>query len=384
MTSVARLSRLLDLLSQDPRNPSLLAEIADQQLQLADWAAAKSTLTQLLELQPGDPLSRYRLAVAERHGNDAARARSLLQDLVDQGHSHPAILQELARSHAQLGDWGLVIPTLISLNASELPPQECDAVRLLRLRAHHRLGDLEDAVAEARAWQTERGLDVPLQGQAAIATLLLDAQLLDEAEQLLSSVDADVVNSHAELATANGYVELGSGQLDGALEHFAKSTQLEPQLGRAHLGRGLALATKGDVQQAIEALKTAVSVTPEHLGSWHTLAWMQLLAKDIDGAAASFEAALVRDPNFGETHGGLGLIAALRGDKQVSERYLRTALKLDSSSMNVMVARTVLERGSGSLDEPVLSQALDLVMRLATKRNPAMKTILTKMVGGSR
>ncbi len=384
MTSVARLSRLLDLLSQDPRNPSLLAEIADQQLQLADWAAAKSTLTQLLELQPGDPLSRYRLAVAERHGNDAARARSLLQDLVDQGHSHPAILQELARSHAQLGDWGLVIPTLSSLRTSELPPQECDAVRLLRLRALHRLGALEEAAAEARAWQAERGRDVPLQGQAAIATLLLDAELLDEAAQLLSTIDSEALNGHAELATAKGYVELGSGQLDGALAHFTKSTQVQPQFGRAHLGRGLALAAGGNVEQAIQALKTAVQVTPEHLGSWHTLAWMQILAKDIDGAAASFEAALARDPNFGETYGGLGLIAALRGDRQASERHLRVAAKLDRASMNVMVAQTVLERGAGGLDETVLGQALDRFMGMATKRSPTMKTMLMKMIRGTR
>ena len=56
MTSIARLSRLLDHLAQDPRNTSLLADIADQQLLLGDWAAAKSTLTQLLDLQPDDPL----------------------------------------------------------------------------------------------------------------------------------------------------------------------------------------------------------------------------------------------------------------------------------------------------------------------------------------
>lgn len=378
MTSIARLSRLLDHLAQDPRNTSLLADIADQQLLLGDWAAAKSTLTQLLDLQPGDPLSRYRLAVAERHTDEHDKALSLLRELVEQGHGHPAVLQEIARCHAQLGDWGAVVPALSGLNASELSSEEGDAVRLLRIRAHHHLGALEEALVEAKAWQSERGRGLPVQGQAAIATLLLDAEQVDEAAQLLANIDPKSKDSHAELAAASGFVELGAGQLDGALARFTQSAQVEPQFGRAHLGLGLTLAAQGQFQNAIDALQAAVRVSPDHLGSWHALAWMQLLTKDIDGAAASFAAAMERDQNFSETHGGLALIAALRGDKQAGEHHLRAASKLDALSMNAMVARTVLERGSAALDEALLGQALDRFMGLATKRNPAMKTMLMK------
>lgn len=381
--TVDRLSRLLDYLAHDLRNTSLLGDVADEQLRMGDWAAAKSTLLQLLEVQPGDALTRYRLAVAERASGDGAKAVALLHELVSEGHAHPAVLQELARSQAQQGNWAAVCPTLADLNATELPPGEGDAVWLLRIRAHHHLGALNDALAEAQAWEAGRGAALPLQGRAAIATLLLDAERIDDAARLLAQLDADAIGGHAELAAAAGFVELSQGQAGSALERFAQSAQVEPRLGRAHLGLGLALASQGQLPQAMEALKVAVEVAPSHLGSWHALAWLQLLGNDLDGAAASFEGALAQDENFGETHGGLALVAALRGDREAGERHLRTAAKLDARSTNVLVAKTVLERGPTAIDPKWLARALERFMGATASRNPQVQSMLDRMVGRS-
>lgn len=172
MHALERLSRLLDYLAQDPRNPSLLSDIADTQLQLGEWRSARSTLAQLLDIRLGDALTRYRLAVAERADGNLPEALSWLQDLINEGHAQPALQQELARCHAQLGNWEDALASLQGLNPSTLPPDEHDAVRLLRIRACHHLALLEEALAEATQWQAERGSDVPLNGQAAIVTLL--------------------------------------------------------------------------------------------------------------------------------------------------------------------------------------------------------------------
>ncbi|MFT7724446.1 MAG: tetratricopeptide repeat protein [Roseateles sp.] len=377
--AIDRLNRLLDYLAQDPRNPQLLADVADLQLQLGDWGAAKSTLQQQLQRQPGDALARYRLAVAERAVGNAAEALPLLQALISEGHAHAAVVQELARCHAQQGNWSAVVSELASQEATKLPPDDADAVRLLRIRAQHHLGDLEAALAESRAWQAGRGHALPVQGWAAIATLLLDAERMDDAAQLLAQAGAEAIQGNAELAAAAGFVELGRGQLDGALGHFVRSTSIEPRMGRAHLGQGLVLAAQGDMSRAIEALKVAVEVSPDHLGSWHALAWMQLLSRDVEGAAASFQSALSRDDNFGETHGGLALVAALRGDRQSSERHLRTASKLDAASVNAMVARMVLEHGPGMLDSELLGRALDRFVGSTAGSNPALQAMWARM-----
>lgn len=379
MTAFDRLNGLLDHLAQDPRNPALLADVADLQLQLGDWAAAKASLQQLLNAKPGDAQARYRLAVAERAAGDAAKAASLLQALIVEGQAHPVVLQELARCRAQQGDWAAVCPTLQALEAAELPPDQGDAVRLLRVRARHHQGELKEALAEARLWQAERADALPLQGRAAIATLMLDLERVDEAAQWLAPIDKEAIESDGELAAAAGFVALSQGKLEEALQRFSSSERASPRLGRAYLGSGLCRAAQGNLPEAVQALKRAVDVAPGHLSGWHALAWMQLLSEDVEGAAASFQAALAQDDNFGESHGGLALIAALRGDREAAERHRRTALKLDPNSTNALVAQAALERGPGALDAELLQRTLGRFTRVVALRNPALHAMLARV-----
>lgn len=374
--TLARLSRLLDYLAQDPHNPSLLGEVADEQMSQGEFAAARATLQHLLARQPGDAHTRYRLAVATRASGDAAAAALALQALLTEGHTHPAVRQELARAHGQQGDWAAVLAALEVLQAGALPPPEGDAVWLMRIRAHHHLGHLEDGLAQARDWEAARAGNLPLSGRAAIATLMLDAEQLDGAARVVSGVQAQLVASHAELATAAGFVRLAAGEAREAMAHFTQSAQRDPGSGRAHLGLGLALASQGELPRALDALRAAVAATPSHLGSWHALAWVQLLQDDLPGAQASFEQALAQDDTFGETHGGLALIAALRGEVAASERHLRTASRLDPQSTHVLVTRAVLERGPQQAGASWLAPALQRFMGVAAARNPALQAML--------
>ncbi|PTT75267.1 hypothetical protein DBR42_29295, partial [Pelomonas sp. HMWF004] len=154
----------------------------------------------------------------------------------------------------------------------------------------------------------------------------------------------------------------------------------QPLLGRAHLGLGLAAAYAGDLPRAIEALRAATTATPTHLGSWHALAWLQMLSQDLAGAQASLEAALAQDANFGETYGGLALLAALRGDREAAEAHLRTGTRLDPQGVNVTVARVALQQGGGPLDARVLEPALHRFMGLASARSPAMQALMAQMM----
>lgn len=376
----ARLSRLQGYLAQDAGNVQLLGDVADLQLQLGQWDDAKATLMTLLAAAPTDPTTRYRLAVAERALGRADAAQPLLAALVTEGHAHPAVLQEMARSEAQLGRWDLVLQTLAPLDALVLPPDEADTVRLLRIRASHHLGDLQAALDEAGSWRRSRGAGLPTSGLAAIATLQLDAERLDDAAALVGSATPEQLAGSPELATAAGFVELSRGRADSARALFHRSAAQQPALGRAHLGLGLAAAHAGDLQRAVEALKAATAATPGHLGSWHALAWMQMLSQDYAGADASLRAALAQDANFGETHGGLALLAALRGDRHAAEQHLRTGTRLDPRGVNVMVARLVLEQGAGALDARVLAPALQRFLGLAATQNPAMRELMARML----
>lgn len=376
----ARLTRLQDYLATDVGNVQLMGDVADLQLQLGQWDEAKATLAQLLVLAPADAAARYRLAVAERATGQASAAQALLSGLVAEGHAHPAVLQELARSEAQLGHWDAVLKVLEPLDATALPAEEADTVRMLRVRAWHHLGELQAGLAEAEAWRLARGEQLPVLGRAALATLHLDAEQLDSAAALVAGATPEQLAGNAELATAAGFIELSRGHADAARALLSQGAQQQPSLGRAHLGLGLAAAYAGDMPRAIEALKAAVAATPSHLGSWHALAWMQMLSHDLAGAEASLKSALAQDANFGETHGGLALLAALRGDREAAEQHLRTGTRLDPRGVNVTVARVALQQGGGQLDARVLGPALQRFMGLAAAQSPGMQDLMARMM----
>jgi len=376
----ARLGRLQSYLAGDEHNVQLLGDVADLQLQLGLWDAAKTTLARLLEKSPTDATARYRLAVAERATGRAAAAQPLLAGLVAEGHSHPAVLQELARSEAQLGHWDATLKTLAPLDAGTLSADEADAVRLLRIRALHHLGDLKAGIAEAEAWQRARGANLPTLGLAAMATLHLDAEQIDSAAALVARASPEQLADNAELATAAGFIELSRGNADAAQALLVQGAQQQPSLGRAHLGLGLTAAYAGDLPRAVDALKAATAATPSHLGSWHALAWMQMLNQDLAGAEASLQAALAQDPNFGETHGGLALLAALRGEREAAEQYLRAGTRLDPRGVNVLIARVALQEGGGALDARVLGPALQRFMGSAAAQSPVMQDLMARLM----
>jgi len=378
----ARLSRLQGYLAGDASNAQLLGDVADLQLQLALWADAKATVARLLALAPADATTRYRLAVAERATGNAEAAQPLLAGLVTEGHSHPAVLQELARCEAQLGHWAAVQTALAAVDAATLPVDEADAVRLLRVRALHHQGDLKAALAEAEAWCATRGADLPTLGLAAMAMLHLDAEQLDSAAELVASASPEQLAGNAELATAAGFIALSRGHADAAQALLSQGARQQPSLGRAHLGLGLAAAYAGDLPRAIGALLAATAATPSHLGSWHALAWMQMLGQDFTGAEASLQAALAQDATFGETHGGLALLAALRGDREAAQTHLRTGTRLNPLGVNVIIARVALEQGSGPLDARVLEPALHRFMGLAAARSPTIQGLMAQMMRG--
>lgn len=378
--ALQRLERLRGYLQHDPGNLALLADVSDLQLHEGQWDAAKGTLLQIMEAEPDNALARYRLAVAERALGNVQQALHQLQILMQTGFNAPVVRLEAASAHAQAGDWATAAKQLEDLNAEALPNTLGDSVWLLRLRAYHHQGDLEAALKEAESWQRARPVNsMPVTGLAAMATLNLDAGRLDALAQVLGHCKESQRDGNAELLAAEGFLALSEGETALAAEHFARSSKLQPNGGRSSLGSGLALAMQGNHQQAIAALHEATRVAPTHLGSWHALAWIQLLNNDIAGAAASFAGALEQDRNFGDTHGGLALIAALRGQKSAAAEHLAIARRLDRRSMNAVLAQLLLEQGGSSFSDPSFLQ--DGLKKFLDQSGEDAVGILAKVLG---
>ena len=81
---------------------------------------------------------------------------------------------------------------------------------------------------------------------------------------------------------------------------------------------------------------------PNHIGTWHLLAWTHLMKNNIDQAKDAFDKAYDLDRNFGETHGGLASIYALQGNKELAEKHIKIANRLDPLGFSSIYAQMVL------------------------------------------
>jgi len=98
-------------------------------------------------------------------------------------------------------------------------------------------------------------------------------------------------------------------------------------------------------------LHMAVIAMPDHIGTWHALAWTELLLGDITAAEKSYQSGYDLDRNFADSHGGLALIHALKGRKEEAEQSIKRALRLNSTCITAHYAQTLLLADAGQENE---------------------------------
>lgn len=370
-----RIERLRAFLATDPANLKLLADLADVLFDAGRPDDAREVAQQALKLVPGDAHWQYRLAVAERQLGALQDARTLLEALIADGVDADPVRLELARVAQAQADWPAVVGALGTIRAPAVAASE--EASFLLMRGLHHEGDLERAIGVGEA-VLGAAPERPPRIVSALATLYLDAERFDDLARLVDEASGQHA-ADAELLAAGGYLAMHQAQPDQARQRFEHSIARAPGMARAHLGLGLVLATEGRLNEARESILRATEQMPAHLGSWHALAWLCLLQQDLDAAERHFEHALTLDRNFGDTYGGLAIVAALRGRRDEADEWVRTGLRLDRASLNVGVARTLLRR-SGRLDDPeFLREALQMLNEQALSRDPRRKSLFDRL-----
>ena len=98
----------------------------------------------------------------------------------------------------------------------------------------------------------------------------------------------------------------------------------------------------GNLTRAQTDFHRALKTMPSHIGTWHGLAWTQLRSQDLAAAQASFEQALAMDRNFAESHGGLAVVLAMRGQEAAAREHIELAVRLDRSNLSGQYAQALL------------------------------------------
>lgn len=343
--SQARLQRLQRFLDDDPENPNLSADLADLAMDCGDLELARATIQRMLDRRPDDPYFGLRLSSVAIAGGNFDEALTLVEALLAAGHNDAAVRFNQAYALFSLRRFVEAKDVLKILHHEQTPYPL--VVRFL-IRAHHYLGEIDDAIDIAKEFLEAHPDSNDVAGMLSL--LYFDNDDLVSAQAWSQRALAGAPQNLDALLAAGG-VALGAEDAEAAKALLLRAVSVQPRNGRVWSNLGLADLLDFDLDAAQEKLTHAVKYMPEHIGTWHVLGWIQLLKKNIDGAEVSFQTALALDDNFGETHGGLAAVAAARGDWVKAEQYSTIARRLDSKSMSFNYAQILQLQSTGRADQ---------------------------------
>jgi len=358
--AAGRLQRLAAYLEQDPSNAALLAEACDAAIACGAHEEAQRFMAaaERLALDPAQwQFRRAQLAIARR---ELGRAAELLEQLRQAGGDHPVLAHDLGYVRLLEGDFescrAVVQPWLEAARTGGW--QQLEPLQLLWLRAMHRLQRLD----EAMEWANTQVVAGTLQPRAlgAASLIALDQEAFDAAREWAdAALAADP--QQVEALVARGCVALASGEVARAAGLLEQALRCNAEDGRTWSALGMASLLARKLPLAQSQLEEAVRHMPDHVGSWHALGWARLLQGRHAEALAAFRAALEIDRNFGETHGALGLVLALSGQREAARHHLELADRLDAENVTGRYARALLagEAGDREAIERLARRLLD-------------------------
>ncbi|NII74876.1 tetratricopeptide (TPR) repeat protein [Dyella sp. SG562] len=374
-----RLIQLRDFHRQDPGNDLIVIDLVDALLAHGLLDEAESMLDSVptaLRERPDFLFRTGRCALAR--GRFAVAADALVACL-EAGADSVAVRHDLA--FALLGADRLDAAERVLASVLPRSPDE-PAIALLhaRLLQHRQQYEAAAAVAGAVVQNHPRHAEA----WGLLAMLYLDlAQVADACDAAQHALSIDAAQSDA--LTTLGTLGLWSHDAQSAYQSFAQVLAAQPEAGRALAGAGEALMLNGDVPAAHAFLSRATDRMSQHIGTWHALAWCDLLLGNPAQAHAHFSKALDLDRNFGESHGGIALVHALNGHADEARSDIKRALRLDPQSRNARYAQSLLwsaegrDREAAAMVDGILAEAgmdttrrpVDFIQQLQARLRPA-------------
>jgi tetratricopeptide (TPR) repeat protein len=386
----SQLDRFAGYLAQDPDNPDLANEVGQAHLRLGHFSEARDVLVRALTSHPVHPALRSTMASVAMASGQADEAIEILRGLIEGGYDHPVNRYNLAYALLYARRFAEARDQLMTVVDDPAIPE----APVLLARCLHHLGEMDEAIERLTSFLAKN----PGHSDALGTLSLLQLDSMHTQDARCCAEQAIQLNPN----DLNALLTLGTLALETqddkvSTEHFEHVLRRHPKSGRAWSGLGLATMLRLDLPKAMEQLRQAVIHMPDHIGTWHALAWCQITANDLEGAKQSFEKSMEIDRSFAETHGGLAVIAALQNRVDEAQKLIKIALRLDPNSYAGRFAETLLQGKTDPakaqaeiqkmLAAPLpgstetLQHALQQYMRRAT---PAAKPVNTGPPKGTR
>jgi tetratricopeptide (TPR) repeat protein len=323
----------------DPGNARLRRDCVDAAVAAGEFGFVRDLADKRLASAPADPEAQFDRATALIGLQDFASALEALRPL---DATIPGVRFNTGLCLFMLGRFEEARPYFqAGYDAGE---RSAGQLRVY-LRTLHHVQDFDTATAVMKSNAELIASDTELAGVCAM--LAIDTSDIAAGKRYAQMALAGNPKNLDALVAAGtlSAVELHVQQARAA---FEQALTVQPENSRAWVGLGMLAMGDRNFSAAIPQLERGLAGMPGHIGSWHALAWAHLFGGDIDKAENVFRHALELNRNFGDSHGALGVIAAMRGDRAAAERFIEVAERLDPSGMTAKYASTLL---AGSPEE---------------------------------
>ncbi|PVM86893.1 hypothetical protein DDF62_17730 [Caulobacter radicis] len=341
--------RLSGFLRIDPSNLRLIEDAAGAAVEEGRWAEVAGLVERYAGLAPLSPRLRNLAGLAAMGEGRHADAVALLEPLLAEAPEDPRLRFNLAWASAMTA-----APEAVVALVDEAVIAAAPAAAALKVQALHRLGRLDEALAEGAAYVAAGVQDQAL--MSALAVAAVDA----ENTELARAYALKAGDTHEGLSTLAA-LALDQGEVSEATDLFDRALAVDPTSGRAQLGKGLALLAQGDSAAGTALVEAAATRFGDHLGSWIAAGWGHFAQGDLVTARRLFDKALALDDSFAESHGALAVLDALDGRIDAATRRCQVALRLDRACLSAALAKSLMAamQGDAGAAERIRAAALN-------------------------
>ena len=337
-----RLQRLRGFLQQDPDNVGLRSQTIAAAIAVGEWDAVDLLLQEGFARTPEAAELHAHAGFAALHKQAYEQAKTHFNAAISQGLSVPTVRYNLAFSQFLLGQHAAALEAL-----ALFAPDEQNKVQyaLLKARCLHHIGDREGAIT---VLMPVRNNSPEVEGLLALLMYEVDRNddALEAANRALTHHPHQL---EALLARAATLAE--QDQFELARTDYQEATVHHPHSGRAWSGLAQIDFHDFKFDDALKSLERAVDHMPNHIGTWHLLAWIHVLQGRVQEGKAAFQKSYELDRNFGETHGGLAVVAAMEKQVKLAEEHIKRATRLNPNGFAAQYARLLILEQQGKTDE---------------------------------
>ncbi|HUY90073.1 MAG TPA: tetratricopeptide repeat protein [Pirellulales bacterium] len=191
-------------------------------------------------------------------------------------------------------------------------------------------------------------------------------KVADELREVVESRQPDhAIIKHpagARAWNARGVMLAERGGLDEAITLFRQALRYSPEFAEAHNNLGNALRQRGDHDTAAEHLRRALVLQPQYAEAHHNLGIVFASQRQHEKAIESFRVVIELKPDFAAAWNSLGLAHVALRSYAESEACFRRALEIDPRSTRVLnnLGNALSDQGKRAEAVPCFERALEL------------------------